>query len=79
MPKTKNPTGPRASRPRFPRGYGIPKTAKGLLPWSFVDERMTRVGNYWVCTTRPDGRCLIVSDMDSPNQQRQPGPGVAPN
>jgi len=27
-----------------------------MLPWSFVDERMTKARNYWVCTTRPDGR-----------------------
>jgi general stress protein 26 len=47
--------GPQASRPRFPAGYGIPKTAKGMLPWSFVEEKMASARNYWVSTTRPDG------------------------
>ncbi len=55
MPKRKGPSGPEPSRPHIP-GYGIPKNRKGLLPWSFVDERMAKARNYWVCTTRPDGR-----------------------
>jgi len=44
-----------ASRPRFPQGYGIPKNPKGMLPWSFVEERVAKARNYWVSTTRPDG------------------------
>ena len=27
-----------------------------MLPWSFVDERLARARNYWIVTTRPDGR-----------------------
>ncbi len=27
----------------------------GLLPWSWVAERMAKARNYWVATTRPDG------------------------
>jgi hypothetical protein len=26
------------------------------LPWSWVTERLERNRNYWLCTTRPDGR-----------------------
>ncbi len=37
-------------------GYGIPKTAEGLLPWRFAADRLAAARNYWVCTTRPDGR-----------------------
>jgi len=55
MPKKKSPSGPEASRPHVP-GYGIPKSKKGLLAWNFVDERLAKARNYWVCTTRPDGR-----------------------
>ena len=44
-----------ASRPRFPKQYGIPGNLKGMLPWSFVDERMAKARNYWLSTTRPDG------------------------
>lgn len=46
---------PKGSRPHIP-GYGIPKTLKGLLPWSFVDERMRKSVNYWVCTAGADGQ-----------------------
>jgi pyridoxine/pyridoxamine 5'-phosphate oxidase len=28
----------------------------GLLPWSFVAERMASSRNYWIATTRTDGR-----------------------
>jgi nitroimidazol reductase NimA-like FMN-containing flavoprotein (pyridoxamine 5'-phosphate oxidase superfamily) len=39
-------------------GYGIQdaQAGDGLLPWSFVSERMAAARNYWVHTTRPDGR-----------------------
>jgi nitroimidazol reductase NimA-like FMN-containing flavoprotein (pyridoxamine 5'-phosphate oxidase superfamily) len=49
-------SGPAASRPRIPADYGIPKDAKGLLPWSHVTERLTHAMHYWVCTITPDGR-----------------------
>lgn len=46
----------KTSRPYMP-GYGIlPETeGAGLLPWSFVEERMSAAHNYWVSSTRPDG------------------------
>jgi len=49
--------GPRAGRPNIP-GYGIvgEKEGRGLLPWSWAVERLTRGWNYWLVTTRPDGR-----------------------
>jgi hypothetical protein len=37
-------------------GYGIRPDEEGILPWSFVDERMANARNYWVATSRPDGR-----------------------
>lgn len=42
-------------RPHAP-GYGIPPDPEGMLPWSHVEERMSEARNYWVATTRPDGR-----------------------
>lgn len=47
----------KVSRPHMP-GYGVQPANKGagLLPWSFFDERMLAAHNYWVATTRPDGR-----------------------
>jgi hypothetical protein len=49
--------GPKASRPYMP-GYGIldAKSGSGLLPWSVAVERLTEARNYWIATTRPDGR-----------------------
>ena len=48
---------PNASRPQVP-GYGIvgEKDGRGLLPWSWAVEHLTRGWNYWLATSRPDGR-----------------------
>ncbi|MFY9611893.1 MAG: (4Fe-4S)-binding protein [Blastocatellia bacterium] len=48
---------PKGSRPHMP-GYGIldAKSGSGLLPWSVAVERLTKPRNYWIATTRPDGR-----------------------
>ena len=43
------------SRPNMP-GYGIHSSGEGMLTWDHVDERMAEARNYWVATTRPDGR-----------------------
>lgn len=45
---------PRSTRPHMP-GYGVPKTSKGLLPWSWAEQRLKRSHNYWISTVRPDG------------------------
>ncbi|HXH84995.1 MAG TPA: pyridoxamine 5'-phosphate oxidase family protein, partial [Candidatus Tectomicrobia bacterium] len=46
---------PVAVRPHMP-GYGLPETTEGLLPWRWAEVRLIRAHNYWVGTTRPDGR-----------------------
>jgi hypothetical protein len=46
---------PAASRPHAP-GYSIPTGEEGLLPWSHVEQRLESARNYWLATTRPDGR-----------------------
>ena len=46
---------PRRRRPPF-RGYGVPETEDGMLTWEWAVERLTTARNYWVATTRPDGR-----------------------
>jgi PPOX class probable F420-dependent enzyme len=43
-------------RPEMPPGYGIHTEAAGTLPWSWARDQLTRARNYWLCTTRPDGR-----------------------
>ncbi len=37
-------------------GYGIEASVAGMLPWAWATERLARSRNYWVATTRPDGR-----------------------
>jgi general stress protein 26 len=47
---------PVPSRPRMPAGYS-PKGAKAkFLPWEWAVGRLEKSHNYWICTTRPDGR-----------------------
>jgi hypothetical protein len=50
---------PVPSRPGMPSSYGIGRggSAPGeLLPWAQVVEWLEAARNYWVSTTRPDGR-----------------------
>jgi nitroimidazol reductase NimA-like FMN-containing flavoprotein (pyridoxamine 5'-phosphate oxidase superfamily) len=47
---------PTPTRPIMPDGYGVPENDEGLLDWGFVDQRMRDSLNYWISTTRPDGR-----------------------
>ncbi len=49
-------TEPRAGRARMPKTYGVPESEEGTLPWSWAVERLESTINYWVGTTRPDGR-----------------------
>jgi PPOX class probable F420-dependent enzyme len=48
---------PHATRPYMP-GYGIvgPDEGRGLLPWSWAEERLIASHDYWVATVWPDGR-----------------------
>jgi hypothetical protein len=32
------------------------KVESSLLPWEWARTRLETAGNYWICTTRPDGR-----------------------
>ena len=52
---------PKASRPFMP-GYGLPdeKGGKGLLSWGWAVERLKKSHNYWIATTRPDGRPHVM-------------------
>jgi hypothetical protein len=40
----------------MPSGYGIASGADGQLDWAWVEEQCAASRNYWVCTTRADGR-----------------------
>ena len=41
----------------MPASYGVDRTAtEGMIPWNVVGNRLASARNYWVGTTRPDGR-----------------------
>src|SRR5215472_5453676 len=58
MAKRKN-TLPKATRPNIP-GYGLPKSKKGLLPWKWAEDRLRKSRQFWVATTRGDGRPHVM-------------------
>jgi hypothetical protein len=41
-------------------GYGVPEKLEGALPWSWAEERLVKCRNYFVATTRPDGRPHVM-------------------
>jgi PPOX class probable F420-dependent enzyme len=49
---------PTPTAPRIPAAYGVPTDASGgeRLPWSWAVEQLTAARNFWICTTRVDGR-----------------------
>jgi Pyridoxamine 5'-phosphate oxidase len=55
-----SPSQPARDRPQMPDGYGVPATTDGLLDWSDVEARLTTSPQYWLATTRPDGRPHVV-------------------
>src|SRR5207302_145718 len=65
MPLTKKTTkksasGPRATRPRMPKGYAVPKTERGMLPWTVTRKILEGARSYWLVTIDPDGKPHLV-------------------
>jgi hypothetical protein len=54
MPTRKSPPVPTANRLHAP-GYGLPENKKGLLPWSWAEQRLKKSHNYWITTVKPGG------------------------
>ena len=46
---------PRSERPAM-AAYGVSRDAQGLLPWDWAIEHLHDSHNFWIATTRPDGR-----------------------
>jgi hypothetical protein len=36
--------------------YGVSTSSDGPLAWGHAEERLERARNYWIATTRPDGK-----------------------
>jgi Pyridoxamine 5'-phosphate oxidase len=47
---------PRPTPVRFDASYGIRAVPGEQLPWETVDAWLASSRNYWLCTSRPDGR-----------------------
>jgi len=45
---------PQPSRPHMP-GYGLPEGDRGLLRWSWAEQRLKKSHNYWITTVKPNG------------------------
>jgi len=41
-------------------GYGIETSVKGLLPWRWASDRLTKTRNYLLTTVRADGRPHVM-------------------
>jgi len=44
---------PKVDRPHAP-GYGVPRSPKGMLAWSWARERLERAMVYWLATSGAD-------------------------
>ena len=53
--KSADPAGCCVGLPNVPPMYGL-KPRKHYLPFSHAEERLSNSRNYWICTSRPDGR-----------------------
>ena len=46
-------------RPQLPEEYGVPADSDGVLPWEFVEQRLTAAVNYWLATVGPTGAAHV--------------------
>lgn len=54
-------TAPARSRPRLVFSYGVdPTKTSGMLRWNEVQERLADARNYWLATTRANGRPHVM-------------------
>ena len=58
MPK-RNGRNPKTTRPNIP-GYGPPDSKKGLFPRKWAEDRLKVSRQFWIATTRPDGRSHVM-------------------
>ncbi len=59
-------------------GYGLPQGNKGLLPWSWAEQRLKESHNYWITTVKPPGSPDNASP-DSASPRNVSPHGVSPH
>ena len=52
LTKKKTESSPKSSRIHAPN-YGFPESKKGLLSWSWAEQRLKKSHNYWITTITP--------------------------
>jgi general stress protein 26 len=60
VPRVSRKSEPKSGRPAMPKGYGIHAGAKGLVAWSEVTARLEKSKNYWIGSTRPEGKPHVM-------------------
>lgn len=50
---------PERDTPQVPDGYGA-ESVEGHVDWSDVEARLRESQNYWLCTSRADGRPHVI-------------------
>lgn len=50
----------RSDRPVMPDGYGVPASVDGLVQWPAVEAKLEAATEFWLASTRPDGRPHVV-------------------
>jgi len=54
--RQKSSKSPQPIRPDMPAGYSVKGSKPKFVPWTFADQRLQKSHNYWICSSRPDGR-----------------------
>jgi PPOX class probable F420-dependent enzyme len=44
----------------MPKSYGIQDAVDGQVPWEEVESQLAKSRNYWIGTTRPDGKPHVM-------------------
>lgn len=47
---------PEPTRPLMGADYGLSAKPDGMLAWSWVEQQLTKSRNYWISTTRTNGK-----------------------
>ena len=44
----------------MPKGYGVPKTERGMMPWATTRKMLEGAQSYWLVTIDADGKPHLV-------------------
>ena len=44
----------------MPKGYGVPKSERGMMPWAATRKMLEGARSYWLVTIDPDGKPRVA-------------------